>query len=210
MSLIVERRVLAILGSIVGAGVLTTSIVEQWRLHRWLAQASAMGISVDVSPDKFQLELRVALALTLGAICLWSKWTNRAAIVIAALSFLITVPAYFASGVFDRAEPEILLAAAVTLAIAAICFRREWSQALNTALAAIFVLINFASWLVWTERIKRSAGVRELYPHTRLNNTLYGAERWHLIILFWTLIVLIWAVRLILWESKQRKRNLTV
>jgi hypothetical protein len=62
MSLMVERRVLSILGSIVGAGVLTTSIVEQWRLHRWLAQASAMGISVDVSPDKFQLELRVALA----------------------------------------------------------------------------------------------------------------------------------------------------
>ena len=209
MSLIVERRVLAILGSLVSVGALVISIVEQFRLHRSIEDAAALGLIIDVSPDQFQLNIRVALSLFLGSVCLWSKRTNHVAIIAAGLMFLIVVPFYSIDAVFDRAEPEILLAAAVALAIAAICFHQDWSQALNSALAAIFVLINFAGWLVWTERIKRSADVRELYPHTRLNNTLYGAEPWHLLILSWTLIVLIGAVRLIFRESKQRKRNLT-
>jgi hypothetical protein len=89
----------------------------------------------------------------------------------ATLSFLITVPAYFASGVFDRAEPEILSRGSGHLSIAAICFRREWSQALNTALAAIFVLINFASWLSGLKNSSGGCGRAGIVSSHSLNNT---------------------------------------
>jgi MFS superfamily sulfate permease-like transporter len=118
--------------------------------------------------------------------------------------FLITAPLYFASGLFDRAEPEIVIAALIILAVAVICFRRNWTSALNAMLAAGFVLINFAAWLVWTEQLKRYAAVGDLYPHTRLNNTLYRAEPWHLLVLLWALVMFGWAARLLFKETKSK------
>jgi hypothetical protein len=200
--------VLAICGSLVGAGAFAIAVVEQSRLHESLVQAAAAGIIVDVSPDQFQLALRIAFSLILGSICLWSKFANRLAVVVAALIFLLAVPFSFADSVFDRAEPEILMAALIILAIAVIFYRRDWSGTLNAMLAAVFVILNFIAWFVWTERIKRNAEVETLYPNTRLNNTLYGAEPWHLVLLLWTLILLVWAARLMLKESKKIKRDL--
>lgn len=112
---------------------------------------------------------------------------------------------------FDRKELEIHAAALATLTAALVISvsRIKGRHLLNAALAAVFIFVNYAAWLLWTERLKRLAEVDELYPNTLLNRHLYGTRPWHVAFLLFTFVMLTCVVGLLLKNRSQRSTSLT-
>jgi hypothetical protein len=200
-----EQRVLSITGIVCSLCFLSITIAEQIKSHRALREAAALGAIIDVSPDQFQLNFRIALALGLGALCLWSSRARKIALVIAATFLGFGLLLFSQNDVFDRTEPLIHIAALSVIVSALVLIRREWSDLLDAFLAGTFVLINYLDWFLWTRRIKQYGEVASLYPYTKLNNLLYGAEIWHVVVLLVTIGLLAWELRLLIKRCRLRE-----
>ena len=200
-----EQRILSITGLACSLSFLTITIAEQIELHRALSEAAALGAIIDVSPDQFQLNFRTALALGLGALCLWSSRARKIALVIAATFLSFGLLLFSQNNVFDRTEPLIHITGLAVIIPAVVLIRRQWSDMLDAILAGVFVLVNYLDWFLWTQRIKRNAEVARLYPYTRLNNLLYGAEIWHVVVFLVTIGLLAWELRLLIKRYRLRE-----
>jgi len=192
-----EQKLLSLTGLGLALAGLTVTIVEQVQLQRSLKEAEALGAIVDVSPDQLQMNVRVSLALLLGSVSLWSGRANKIAIVVAVVFLGMSALTYADENPFDRAEPLIFVTAIGCLAIAIVYIRRQYGDLLTAGLASAFVLVNYVLWFFRTQRIKELAAVEELYPHTRLNNFLYGAHPWHIVFLMLTTGLIVWEVRVL-------------
>jgi hypothetical protein len=193
-----EQKLVSFIGLLLSAAILTITFIEQGQLQRSIREAADVGVIIDVSPDQLQLNIRVGLALGLGALSLWSPRLKNAALVAAALFWGFSYLISLGTSPFDRAEPLIHLFIVACLLIAVVFMRRRWSDVLNAMLFGIFVLFNFLMWALWTQQIKQFSEARELYPPTWLNNLLYGAQSWHVVVLALTLCMLAWDLRLVM------------
>lgn len=193
-----EQRLVSLVGLLLALTILTISVIEQIQLHRALREAEALGAIIDVSPDQFQMNLRIALALGIGSTCLWSRRANTAAVVIGALLWVFGFLVFLSPDVFDRPEPMVHIAALVFLVLAILCLRRDWSGILNGILSGLFVLINYVLWYMWTQRLKQFTQGGRVYPDTALNNLLADAHGWHVIALGLTICLLVWQSRLLM------------
>ena len=103
----------------------------------------------------------------------------------------------------NHQNPLLVIAWTGLLIGAIVLWRREASLALLSTLGPLYLQINYLFWFLSTLRFKRAIG-GVLEPPTLLNNTLYGAQWWHVLYLVLSLIILIWIVRLILIERREK------
>jgi hypothetical protein len=192
-----EQKLASLVGLALSLAILIITITEQIQLHRSLGEAAALGAIIDVSPDQFQMNFRIALALGLGSICLWSRRANSVAVFIGVLFWGIGLLLFFERNVFDRPEPVVHVAGLSCLVFAIICIRRQWAGVLNAILSGFFVLINYVLWYSWTQRVRQVSESGRIYPDTTLNNLLADAHAWHIVVLGITICLLGWEVRLL-------------
>jgi len=178
-----EEKLVCLIGVAVALSALTLAIIEDIQVQRYVREAAAVGWIVDVSPDQMQMNLRMGLALALGSISLWSLRARYVAIVTSALLVGFSLLLLGQTNAFDRSEPIIHLAAICCVMVAIVFIRHKGSNSLTAALAGIFVLVNYLDWFFFTQRIKRLSESQYLYPNTQLNNLLYGAHPWHVVLL---------------------------
>jgi hypothetical protein len=192
-----EERLVSFLGCGIALSVITLSIIEDIQVQRSVREAAAFGWIVDVSPDRMQMNFRMALALAVGSISLWSPRGRRWTIFLTALLVGFSLLLFSQTKPFDRSEPVIHLAAISCLTVAIIFIRRPRSNLLTALLAGVFVLVNYVDWFWYTQRLKRLSESESLDPYTRLNNLFYGAHPWHVVLLAVTICLIIWEVRLL-------------
>jgi len=174
-----EQKLVSVVGLTVAIVAFTLTIIEQIQIDKSVREAAALGAIIDVSPDQFQFNFRVALALALGSISLWSGRANRWAIVAGFVFWAAAFLLFLDLSPFDREKPIVHITGLAGLVAAGSAIRRRQSGFLTAVLAGTFILVNYFLWFLSTERLKRLAERDELYPYTRLNNLLYGASWWH-------------------------------
>jgi hypothetical protein len=108
----------------------------------------------------------------------------------------------------NHQNPLLVVAWTGLLIGAIVLWRREVSLALLSTLGPLYLQINYLFWFLSTLRFERAIG-GVLEPPTLLNNTLYGAQWWHVVYLSLSLIMLVWIVRLILIERRDQALSLS-
>src|SRR5712664_946182 len=197
-----ERRWLSLFVGAIGLVITSWAFIWWIRLNERIASLAKEGFFIDLSPDQFQLEVRVGFAFVFAAAISWSRGAAGKWLVAAVTWLGIVDLIYLASNVFfGRIHQPFAHVAAVTFILAgAVIWWRDGSQVLISSLAPLYLLTNYFLWYRDTQHIKEAAGVPVLYPPTFLNNALYGAEWWHVLYLSLSLIMMVWIVRLIVIE----------
>jgi hypothetical protein len=207
MKLTTERRWLSIFVGTVAVLSTTWAFVQFFELHRKVEALYKYGIIIEIGPDQFELDARVGFGLIFSSAALISRRAARNSLIAAMLWSGFVELLFSGSNPFDAFEPLAHIATWVLLLAAIVLLWRKASLALISALGPLYLLINYVLWYRYTQQIRVNAGVPMLGPGL-LDNTLYGAQWWHVLYLLLSLIMLVWMVRLILTERRNRERSL--
>jgi hypothetical protein len=192
-----ERKVIAVfIFGVVGASVL-------WGIHGVIAEkqsleaAAEAGWVIDYSWDPLQRDLRITLALLLGAVALWSRRGTKAALIAGLVAFAgieFITWSIAPRNTFHRIEIEFHVLGGALLVFAAILWMRGANDLMIAILAPAYVLLEFVLWFVSTIRMKALLGVDRLEPPTVLNNFFSGAHWWDLLPLPLSLLMILFSI----------------
>lgn len=168
--------------------------------------ASESGWAIDFSPDPLQRDTRLALALILGGVAVWSQKAAKVALIVFACLYpLLEFQSWVVASrynPFDRTEPAVPVIGAVVLFSGIVLWWRRASSIMISALAPAYVLFEFLIWHIESNRLKDAADVAKLNPPTLLNNLLQGAHWWHVVVFLSSALMMLWQMKLLLKEEK--------
>ena len=201
-----QRKVIAIFVFAVVAATVLWGIHNVMEQKRSLEAISDASFAIDISPDSLQRDLRLTLALLLGAVALWSRRGTKIALVaalilFAGIEFMTWVVA--PQNAFDRSELEYHVLAGALIVIALILWIRGTNDLMIAILAPTYILIESVVWYISTIRMKAVLDVDQLQPTTSFNNVFYGAHWWHVSIMALSVLMIVFGI------SAARKKNST-
>ena len=211
MKLETEKKILSGLILLVALATIGWIVVSQIEFQKLLDSMTQTDWAIEFSPDPQQRDIRLALALLLGGVSAWSRKGTKLAVVLFAFIYVL---AEFLSWVvasrynpFDRTAGEIHIAAGITLVLVLLLWFRKDDHIVISSVAIFYLIFEYIVWHLETLRLKSSAGVQVLIPTTLVNNNLYGAHWWHIVILVTAMIILAWQAKMVL---KRRASNFSV
>jgi hypothetical protein len=210
MKLETEEKILSGMILLIALATIGWIVVSQIEFQKMLDSMTQTNWAIDIKPDPQQRDIRLALALLLGGISAWSLKGTQLALVLFAIIYVL---AEFLSWVvasrynpFDRTAGEIHIAAGITVVLVLLLWFRKADHIMISTVATFYLIFEYVVWHLETLRLKSSAGVQELTPPTLVNNNLYGAHWWHIVILLTGIIMLAWQAKMLL---KRRANNFT-
>lgn len=197
--------------SILGFATILLAVI--WRIanainqNEFLESVRELQFAIDTSPDSLQRDLRISLALFLGALSLWSRRGAKTALVTALVLFLgiecITWLAMSRSP-FDKTELEYHLVAGGLIAIGAILWVRGTNYLVIAMIAPAYIIIEGIVWYGSTIRMRDLLGVDRLQAPTIINNLFFGAHWWHLVVMGFSVFMILYETGAVWMENSRQ------
>lgn len=189
-----RRKVIAFFAFAVVAATVLWGIHDLMEQKRFLDGISEAAWAIDTSPDSLQRDLRVTLALLLGAVALWSRQGTKAALVTSLVLFVgieFTTWLIAPRNAFDRTEVEYHLLPGVLIVIAVFLWLRGTNYLIIAILAPAYILMESILWYISTIRMRALLDVDQLQPPTTINNLFVGAHWWHVSIMALSVLMIV-------------------
>jgi hypothetical protein len=193
MNIETKRKITTIIIVLVATIALLGKFLDMVKQTQDLEEAGKLGMAIDISPDGFQRDIRIILALVLSAMTLWSEKIAKIGLLsyfifytIVELLIQIVFPY---KNIFSTTAIEIHLLPAIALSISLfVWWKKVWDLSVISLVAYFYILAEYLFWVLHTINAYRQAEA----TISSLTILFSGWHFWHYSIFIFTFLLLFW------------------